>query len=158
MWQNIRARWFGVGLAAFAAILAFWGLASLGGDKASAEVSYDLSLTPSQRVQFMTELQSFALQNGYNVIDGSTETREAREYINREEDVGLATGELIDVPLEPKNSGLLLFVFAKTAASDDRKLSLTVVYNKRSSVERSMADDLSELVLKWKRLPITPSS
>lgn len=156
MAQFIRPWWFGLALAAL--FLVVWGFTRYWDHKAQTQVTYQLKLTPSQSVEFKSELRRFADQNEYEFIDGSAEMREGREYINREANAGLVTGEVMNVTLEPQKSGLGLFANAMTAARNEQDVRLLVVYDKRSPIERSMARDLSEFARKWSRLATTPSS
>ncbi len=68
----------------FFIVLGVLALVSCGGGRDKAEVSYHFDLSPSQAIEFKSDLRQFALQNQYSFIDGSAQTKEARDYINRE--------------------------------------------------------------------------
>jgi hypothetical protein len=145
----------------FFIVLGVLALVSCGDGRNKAEVSYHFDLSPSQVIEFKSDLREFALQNQYAFIDGSAQTKEAREYINRESErssqksAGLVSkgSEVIDVTVEPEKSGLTFFIFVKTSAYDAKKISLTMVHNKNSAIERAMADNFSQSLFlrKWKQ-------
>ena len=145
----------------FFIVLGVLVLVSCGDGRDKAEVSYHFSLSPSQPLEFKSDLKEFALQNGCAFIDGSAQTKEARDYVNRKSESasqrnpGLVSQgvEIIDVTVEPKNSQLSFFIFAKTSAYDAKKVSLTMIYNNNSATERGMADSFSQsqFLRKWKQ-------
>ena len=120
------------------------------------EVSYDLQFSPRQAVAFKFDLSRFAKEKGYLFIDGSNETKEAREAINEETArssrvAGLATeGQIIDVTVEPKYA-TGFFIFAKSSAYDAKRVSLTMIHDKSSPAEKRLADDFlqSQFVRNW---------
>ena len=132
-------------------VLGLWALVSCGDGRDKAEISYHFNLSSDQAVDFKSDLREFALQNGYQFIDGSSKTKEERKYINREsESSGRSAGlvsqgvEIIDVTVEPKEAELDFFIFAKTSAHEAEDVSLTVIYNESSAVERAMVDNFSQ--------------
>jgi hypothetical protein len=136
----------------FFIVMGVWAVASCGEGREMAELSYQFNLSPSQAVEFKSDLRDFAANNDYAFVDGSSETKEAREYINQESErssgknPGLVSqdSEIIDVTVEPRDSGSEFLIFAKTSAYDAEKVSLTVVYDKDSAAERRMADNFSQ--------------
>lgn len=124
-----------------------------------AEQSYQFNLSPSQALEFKSDLRDFAIKSGYAFVDGSSETKEAREYINQESErssgknPGLVSQgiEIIDVTVEPRDAGSDFLIFAKTSAYDAEKVSLTVAYDEHSAVERQLADNFvqSQFLRKW---------
>lgn len=133
-------------------ILGAWALLSCGNRGHKSQISYELTLSPTRAIEFKSDLRNFALQNKYDFIDGSTETKEAREYINKESERSSGRGaelvgagiEVVDVTVEPRDPGSEFLIFAKTSANDAGKVSLTVIYNKNSQREREMADNFSK--------------
>ena len=143
-------------------ILVVFGLCALAscGGVGKEEASYNLELSPSQAIGFKSDLKKFADENGYLFIDGSQETKEAREYFNRETaktasgNIGLAAGngEIIDVTVEPKERTEFL-IFAKTDANDAKKVSLTLIYDKTSVAEKRLAAHFlrSQFLRNWRQ-------
>ena len=141
------------------AIIGAWAVVSCGKGREMAEQSYQLNLSSSEVIKFKSDLRDFAKKSGYDFVDGSAETKEAREYINKESEKlsGKNSGlvnpdiEMIDITVEPQDSGSYFLIFAKTSAYDANKISLTVAYNENSLEEREMANTFvqSPFLRKW---------
>jgi len=124
-----------------------------------AEQSYQFDISSSQAVEFKSDLRVFAIESGYAFVDGSSETKDSREYINEEaerssgKNPGLVSQgvEIIDVTVEPRNAESEFLIFAKTSAYNAEEVSVTVIYNQNSAVEKRMADNFeqSRFLRKW---------
>lgn len=140
-------------------VFGVWAIVSCGDGHDMAELSYQFNLSPDQAVEFKSDLREFAIKNGYAFIDGSAETKDAREYINQQSEkysgknpglVGQGR-EIIDVTVEPKDSISNFLIFAKTSAYDSKKVSLTVAYNEDSVSSKGMVGNFlrSQFLRKW---------
>lgn len=133
----------------FVAALECFSLASCSDDKARAKLIYTYDLTPDQVVRLRSDLRTYALTRDLAFIDRSIQTNNARSYVNKESIRSskknprlIAHGEeIIDVTVEPRTKGLQFIVFAKTSAYHAEEVSITLIYDKRSEVEREMAEE-----------------
>ena len=135
-------------------------IVSCGESRNTTELTYQLNLSVEQVADFKTDLRNFAAKNNYVFIDGSSNTKKARQYINRESErssgknPGLVSqgNGIIDVTVEPTDSKSEFLIFAKTSAYDASEVTLTIVYDENSLAESKMADDFShsDFFYKWK--------
>jgi hypothetical protein len=135
-------------------------IGSCGEGRVMAEQSYRFSISPNEASEFKKDLKKFALENGYAFVDGSSKTKESRDYINQssEKTSGKNPGlvskgvEIIDVTVEPKDARSAFLIFAKTSAYDAQAVTLTVAYNENTASERQMTDHFkqSQFLRKWR--------